>query len=221
MSQLVRERMETSSIGEDSTRPVNFTALATQTEGYSVTDLKDLVARAVHQAAIRPSEMGDTDEIRVCSIQFGKPAANALVQTTLLLPEDFATAQVDFVPHSLRDVKLQRSEVEWADIGGKGQGLVFAQLAKACWHCRSQRNQEGPSGDSRMAHEVWTHLRSVAASIALRVSFHYIHVEPQELRDLPPDFCCMDIRAAERLCSRQRLLRSVGSTSSALRVPNC
>ena len=78
MSQLVRERMETSSIGEDSTRPVNFTALATQTEGYSVTDLKDLVARAVHQAAIRPSEMGDTDEIRVCSIQFGKPASNRL-----------------------------------------------------------------------------------------------------------------------------------------------
>ena len=31
---------------------------------------------------------------------------------------DFDTAQIDFVPHSLRDVKLERSDVEWSDIGG-------------------------------------------------------------------------------------------------------
>ena len=31
---------------------------------------------------------------------------------------DFDTAQIDFVPHSLRDVKLQKSDVEWSDIGG-------------------------------------------------------------------------------------------------------
>ena len=30
---------------------------------------------------------------------------------------DFDTAQIDFVPHSLRDVKLQKSDVEWSDIG--------------------------------------------------------------------------------------------------------
>ncbi|TFY54857.1 hypothetical protein EVJ58_g8610 [Rhodofomes roseus] len=101
ISQLVRERIDTSNIVEDSSKPVNFTALATQTEGYSVTDLKDFVARAVHQAAIRCSENGEGEEA-----------------STTLIPEDFATAQVDFVPHSLRDVKLQRSEVEWADIGG-------------------------------------------------------------------------------------------------------
>lgn len=34
------------------------------------------------------------------------------------MPDDFVAAQVDFVPLSLRDVKLQKSEVEWADIGG-------------------------------------------------------------------------------------------------------
>ncbi|KZT66890.1 AAA-domain-containing protein [Daedalea quercina L-15889] len=101
IGQLVRERIDTSNITEDPSKPVNFTALATQTEGYSVTDLKDLVARAVHQAAIRTSETGESEET-----------------PTTLIPDDFATAQVDFVPHSLRDVKLQRSEVEWADIGG-------------------------------------------------------------------------------------------------------
>ena len=36
---------------------IGQTALATQTEGYSVTDLKDLVARAVHRAAIRSSQV--------------------------------------------------------------------------------------------------------------------------------------------------------------------
>lgn len=32
---------------------------------------------------------------------------------------DFDTAQVDFVPLSLRDVKLQKSDVAWSDIGGQ------------------------------------------------------------------------------------------------------
>ena len=32
---------------------------------------------------------------------------------------DFDTAQVDFVPLSLRDIKLQKSDVAWSDIGGK------------------------------------------------------------------------------------------------------
>ncbi|GBE85761.1 Peroxisome biosynthesis protein [Sparassis crispa] len=101
IGRLVRDRMETSDITEEPSVPLNFTALATQTEGYSVTDLKDLVARAVHRAAIRASR-NDADE-------------NA---ATTLVPGDFAAAQVDFVPLSLRDVKLQKSEVAWSDIGG-------------------------------------------------------------------------------------------------------
>lgn len=36
-----------------------------------------------------------------------------------LSPTDFRSAQVDFVPLSLRDVPLQKSTVEWADIGGE------------------------------------------------------------------------------------------------------
>jgi peroxin-1 len=35
-----------------------------------------------------------------------------------LIAADFKAAQVDFVPLSLRDVPLQKSTVEWADIGG-------------------------------------------------------------------------------------------------------
>jgi peroxin-1 len=32
---------------------------------------------------------------------------------------DFEAAQIGYTPVSLRDVKLQKSDVEWADIGGR------------------------------------------------------------------------------------------------------
>ncbi|KAI1787498.1 AAA-domain-containing protein [Ganoderma leucocontextum] len=104
LAHLVKEHMDTSDITQDPTAPLNYTALATQTEGYSVTDLKDLVARAVHRAAIRSSEL--------------QLSGHEESQQTTLTPADFSAAQVDFVPHSLRDVKLQKSEVAWVDIGG-------------------------------------------------------------------------------------------------------
>lgn len=40
----------------DTESPLNYTALATQTEGYSVIDLQDLVGRAIHQVAIRAAD---------------------------------------------------------------------------------------------------------------------------------------------------------------------
>ncbi|EMD35794.1 hypothetical protein CERSUDRAFT_115742 [Gelatoporia subvermispora B] len=103
MVQLVHGHIEASDITEDSANPLNFAALATQTEGYSVTDLKDFVKRAMHRAAMRAAQR--------------KPAEDEDFRMTLT-PEDFVAAQVDFVPLTLRDVKLQKSEVVWADIGG-------------------------------------------------------------------------------------------------------
>ncbi|KNZ73942.1 Peroxisome biosynthesis protein PAS1 [Termitomyces sp. J132] len=81
----------------DTASPLNYTALATQTEGYSVIDLQDLVGRAIHQVAIRAAD--------------GK-------QPAVLSSADFTAAQVNFIPHSLRDVKLQKSDIAWSDIGG-------------------------------------------------------------------------------------------------------
>ncbi|KAI0310136.1 P-loop containing nucleoside triphosphate hydrolase protein [Amylostereum chailletii] len=80
--------------------PVNIVSLATETEGYSATDLKDLVGRAVHQAAMRIS--GE---------------AHPSGETTLSM-SDFKHAKEGFVPLSLRDVPLQTSTVAWEDIGG-------------------------------------------------------------------------------------------------------
>ncbi|TFK45586.1 AAA-domain-containing protein [Heliocybe sulcata] len=81
---------------------VNYTVLATQTEGYSPVDLEDLVARAVHQSLIRSSEHSAEEDGRRVTLQ----------------SKDFEKAQEDFTPLSLRDVKLQKSEVLWADVGG-------------------------------------------------------------------------------------------------------
>ncbi|KAG9019479.1 Peroxisome biosynthesis protein pex1 [Tulasnella sp. 427] len=89
LSRLMEDRITSSDISRDPQNPINFTSLATQTDGYSATDLRDLVGRAIHQA-VRP----------------------------ILLMEDFSAAQVNFTPLSLRDVKLQKSEVQWSDIGG-------------------------------------------------------------------------------------------------------
>ncbi|KAF8070403.1 P-loop containing nucleoside triphosphate hydrolase protein [Lyophyllum atratum] len=95
---IVGERLTTAGdIQRDPESPLNYAALAMQTEGYSATDLQDLVARAIHQVAIR---------------------AASGIKPAILSSADFAAAQVDFTPLSLRDVKLQKSDVAWSDIGG-------------------------------------------------------------------------------------------------------
>ena len=56
ITQVVQQRLEAArNLEVDAQQPLNFVALATETEGYSATDLQDLVARAVHQAVIRSS----------------------------------------------------------------------------------------------------------------------------------------------------------------------
>lgn len=46
----------------DHETPLNYVALATETEGYLATDLKDLVGRAVHQTTIRCMKQKDASE---------------------------------------------------------------------------------------------------------------------------------------------------------------
>ncbi|KAL1723778.1 P-loop containing nucleoside triphosphate hydrolase protein [Schizophyllum commune] len=99
LSRIVEDRMRaTPDLSEDAEAPLNFTAQAMQTEGYLATDLQDLVARAVHQAAMRSKDKEDT----------------------ILTSADFEEAHKGFTPLSLRDVKLEKSETAWADIGGLG-----------------------------------------------------------------------------------------------------
>lgn len=109
------ERSSTSNILQDPAQPLNFTALATVTDGYSATDLRDLVGRAIHEAALRCSKGGKGQVTFLASGRYHRALRS--VQPNLTA-EDFVTAQIDFTPLSLRDVKLQKSEVSWSDIGG-------------------------------------------------------------------------------------------------------
>ncbi|GAC99919.1 hypothetical protein PHSY_007522 [Pseudozyma hubeiensis SY62] len=117
--------------GERASSELNFVTLATQTEGYLPADLKDLVERATHQAAIRSAETG-------AKASHGRPAVNGLAkngnqpvvangtaahqtdahEALSITMDDFTQAQDGFTPLSLRDVKLEKSSVAWSDIGG-------------------------------------------------------------------------------------------------------
>jgi len=57
LARIVQDRLEIATdMQQNPNSPLNFAALATQTEGYSAMDLQDLVARAVHQVAIRSAK---------------------------------------------------------------------------------------------------------------------------------------------------------------------
>lgn len=63
LAQVVQRRIEAAkNLDVVAEQPLNFVALATDTEGYSATDLQDLVARAVHQAVVRSS--GDNSKVK-------------------------------------------------------------------------------------------------------------------------------------------------------------
>ena len=127
LAQVVQRRLEAArNLEVDPRQPLNFVALATETEGYSATDLQDLVARAVHQAVVRWS--GDSDKVK-----FLKSCLRCwcieMDHQVSLTAADFKAAQVNFVPLSLRDVPLQTSTVEWADIGGASKARCISNRA--------------------------------------------------------------------------------------------
>ena len=77
--------------------------------------MKDLVARAIHQVAMKASNPG----VQVSLFHFeGRVAAKKSEMKPVLTQSDFATAQVDFIPLSLRGIKLEKSDISWSDIGG-------------------------------------------------------------------------------------------------------
>lgn len=86
---------------------LDYTSVSTQTEGYLPVDLKDLVDRSIHQSAIRASKS---------SLAPSSTETESGILT--LTMADITSAQAGFTPLSLREVKLQKSSVSWADIGG-------------------------------------------------------------------------------------------------------
>ncbi|GAA5888591.1 hypothetical protein JCM16303_000882 [Sporobolomyces ruberrimus] len=97
LNSLIQAKTATSNLSLDT--KFNAASIAAITEGYLPADLKDFVDRAVHQSAIRTMTRSPGSDL-------------------VLTADDFNQAQIGFVPLSLRDVKLQKSEVQWSDIGG-------------------------------------------------------------------------------------------------------
>lgn len=73
------------------------------TDGYLPGDLHALIERARQEAIVRCMSNSEVDSMNT----------NAEVST-----EDFEGAVKGYVPASLRGVKLQKSTVDWNDIGG-------------------------------------------------------------------------------------------------------
>ena len=80
------------------TGDLDWVTLVNNTDGYHAADLQMLTQRAVHQATMR------------CLLEADRRLSLDMC--------DFAAAQQDFTPLSLRDVKLQESSTNWSDIGG-------------------------------------------------------------------------------------------------------
>ena len=76
---------------------LDYVELVLHTDGYHVADLQTLTERAMHEATMR------------CLMQ---------ARDIDLDMADFARAREGFTPLSLRDVQLQDSSTQWADIGG-------------------------------------------------------------------------------------------------------
>ena len=77
--------------------------IAGMTDGYLPGDLHALIERARQEAIVRCMSNPEVDGMNT----------NAAVSA-----EDFESAVKGYVPASLRGVKLQKSTVDWNDIGG-------------------------------------------------------------------------------------------------------
>ena len=118
MSTLVKathNSSETKPSVDGQTDGLDFVTLASKTEGYSISDLGDLVNNALQQSMIRSAkeELGDVSYLNHSQNQV---SAKNQQRVTMI---DFEQAQAAFTPISLRAVTLQKSSVQWSDIGGK------------------------------------------------------------------------------------------------------
>jgi peroxin-1 len=100
---------------------VDYVTLASKTEGYSISDLGDLVNNTLQQCMIRSSK-GDLDHVSCLLPRRSRDSAEYQQCITMA---DFEMAQAAFTPISLRGVTLQKSSVQWSDIGGK---LLFLEV---------------------------------------------------------------------------------------------
>lgn len=102
-----RREIAQSLVASENTGEVDWLEVANVTDGYLAGDLRFLTDRAKSEALMR--EMNES--------RLSAPAA-AATSSSSLQTIDYLNAIKDFTPASLRGIKLQKSSVEWKDIGG-------------------------------------------------------------------------------------------------------
>lgn len=95
---------------------LDFTALATDTEGCLPVDLRDLVNQALQSAVAAQQTVNEVRSALILRPINADPHSD--LQDILLDMDTFSRTLTKFTPLSLRDVKLQKSNVAWSDIGG-------------------------------------------------------------------------------------------------------
>jgi hypothetical protein len=90
-------------------------------EGYTPADIRDLVDNAMQGMLIRMME-GSSQASERISLHAQRLVLNLshfLDKQRGLAQDDFLRAAEESKPRSLRDVKLQTSQIAWSDIGGE------------------------------------------------------------------------------------------------------
>ena len=125
MEVLVRSRTHNTASASpalpESETQLDFVSLSYLAEGYTPADIRDLVDNAMQGMIIRMME-GSSQVSEVPSL----PVQRSVLNPSYFLPKQRGLVQDDFVraaeeskPRSLRDVKLQTSQIAWSDIGGE------------------------------------------------------------------------------------------------------
>lgn len=162
-----RLSLGTPTILNDSEGPeLDHVTLASTTEGYSISDLKDLVHAATQQAVIR-------------GLKDRTPRTEVEVEM-----EDFVQAHAAFTPVSLRGVTLQKSSVAWSDIGGKCRRRRVDHMHLLTIF-RTARTPPYPPRDAGMADQVRPNLRLVPAPPTIRS----LTLRVPRVRQDPPRLC--------------------------------
>lgn len=143
----------------DHESPPNYAMIASNTEGYAPIDLEMLMKRALQQCGSRafeehgPKAPQVSGILRFCLVAM---LVTYRLHKIILSMNDFLKAQDDFVPHALRDIPLQKSNVEWADIGGMSPVLALDFVDTTSFLNRAERSETHSTRNRGVAHQVRT-----------------------------------------------------------------
>lgn len=86
-------------------------------EGFLAADIDTIVQRAIRISSWEAIKATISQEFTQEFLD-GSQCSSPKLQDIKLTNQDFAQALVDFVPISLRNVPLLKSEIKWSDVGG-------------------------------------------------------------------------------------------------------